>query len=317
MNTNIPIFYSTALFALFSGILVAIIGFVVLIKNKKIRINQIFFLFTITTDIWLFASYFMFISGNVNLAIFWDRIVYIGVIFVPFLSYLFSLAYTQLKNSKFLMFLSSFLSVFFLIMSRTNYFVSDLFIHQWGVHTYAQFFHHVFLAYFVIYIGLTYYNLWKYYKSTDSALVKQQSKYVFLAFLFLTGIGSIAYLPAYGISVPPIGYTAGILFSFTLAYAITRHRLMSIAAIMKRKDIQIGAFVILFMIFVFISYLFFLHFLYHHTPWYFLLFGLFLSENLTERFNFLPSIISPSSLQNLRASSNPFNNNKTFAAVNL
>ncbi len=233
MNINIP-----TIFPLISALLVFSLGLFVFFKNKKLTVNKIFALHSLVITIWLFGTFMMFLSReNREAVIFWDRFIYIGVVFIPVILYHFSIAFCKIKNQKKLLVLGYILSFVFLILSRTDYFVSDLFEYKWGVHTKAKFFHHVFLVYFVFYVFLWFYNIYKYYQRITSPLIKQQTKYIFIAFLLLFTIGPMAYLPAYGIGIYPFAYISGLVFTIILAYAILKYRLMDIRVAVKRSTV--------------------------------------------------------------------------------
>lgn len=193
--------------------------------------------------VWFFSTFMMFISRTDAQAIFWDRNVYLGVIFIPILMYHFSLIFSKNKSSK-ILYTGYFLAVIFLILSRTNYFVADLFKYQWGVHTKAEIFHHVFLVYFSVYLFLFYYSIYRYYRKTKIGIERNQAKYIFIAFLILL-FGALAYLPAYGIGIYPFAYVSGLIFAVILAYAILKYRLMDIRVAVKRSTVFSGLVVVI------------------------------------------------------------------------
>ncbi|MFA4833690.1 MAG: ATP-binding protein [Patescibacteria group bacterium] len=232
-------FSFTDILPLISAIFVFILGLLVFSKNKKSRVNFTFFLHSLAITVWLFATFMMFISReDREAAIFWDRFVYIGVVFIPVFMYHFGLAFTK-KKPDFLLYFGYFLSFAFLILSRTQYFVNDIFSYQWGVHTKAQIFHHIFLIYFVGYVIIWFVKTFKFYNGLQSAFLKQQTKYVFIGFLLLFSIGPLAYLPAYGIGIYPFAYVSGVIFTIILAYAIVVHRLMDIKLVMRRYSVYL------------------------------------------------------------------------------
>jgi len=222
---------------LISAIFVLILGGFVFLKNRKSKLNTVFFLLSTAIIVWLFGTFMLFISKTDNQAIFWDRFVYLGVIIIPSLMYHFSLVFSKTKNPK-LLYLGYFLSFIFLILSRTDYFVADLFRYKWGVHTQAKIFHHIFLVFFSIYLFLFYYKIYRYYKKTKG-LEHNQAKYIFISFLLLL-FGSLGYLPAYGIGIYPFAYLSGVIFVVVLAYAIVKYRLMDIRVAVKRSTIFSG-----------------------------------------------------------------------------
>ncbi len=231
---------------LISAILVFSLGFFVYLKNRKSLINIIFGLHSLVITIWLFGTFMMFLSRDAKeLAIFWDRFIYIGVVFIPIFLYHFSIVYCNIKTQNKVVILGYLLSFIFLIISRTDYFVADLFEYKWGVHTKAGLFHHIFLVYFISYVLLWFYNVYRYYRRITSPLARQQTKYVFLAFLLLFTIGPVAYLPAYGIGIYPFAYLSGLIFTIILAYAILKYRLMDIRVAIKRSTVFSGLVIVI------------------------------------------------------------------------
>jgi len=245
---------------LFSAIFVFILGLLVFLKNKKSKINFTFFLLTVTFTIWFIGTFMMFLNKNIQeAAIFWDRFVYIGVIFIPIFSYQFTLTYIQ-KKSGVLFYFSYFLSFCFLLLSRTQYFVNNLFIYKWGVHAKAQFCHHLFLIYFVIYIIISFVYLLKFYKNLSSVIKKQQTKYIIISLFLLSSIGSLAFLPAYGIGIYPFAYISGVIFTVITAYAIVRYRLMDIKIIIRKSTVYLASFFVILILAVCIRSIFSLFF---------------------------------------------------------
>ncbi len=232
----------TAILALISAVFVFGLGFFVFFKNRKSIINEIFVLMSLAVAVWLFGTFEMLRAATDEQAIFWDRFIYAGVVFVPALMYHFSLIFTKTKIPKKLLALSYIFSVIFLFISRTNYFVSDVFRYTWGVHTQARLFHHIFLIDFFFFLFLTLKNFYRYYiNKALTGLEKTQAKYVFLAFLILITVGSTAYAPAYKIGIYPFSFGSGVVFVAILAYAIIVHRLMDIKIVLRRSTVYLAS----------------------------------------------------------------------------
>src|SRR3989339_659047 len=229
---------------LISCFFVLTLGFFVLAKKSSKAIKIIFFLFCLVVSVWLFGTFMMFRTTQDYLAIFWDRFIYAGVVFVPALMHHFSLLITKRKNQRLLLYTNYGLAFVFLFLSQTKYFVDGLFYYAWGVHTKAQFFHHIFLFQFFFFIFFLFYNIYTFYKNKANALEKAQLKYVLLAFGLLIGIGAFAYLPAYGISIFPFSFISGVLFAVVLVYAILHHRFMDIKIAIKHGSIYVGSIIV-------------------------------------------------------------------------
>jgi signal transduction histidine kinase len=180
-------------------------------------------------------------SGEGEWGIFWDRIVYIGVVFIPISVYHFGLAFTKSKNDLILI-IGYLLSFIFLILSRTDLFVADIYKYSWGIHTKAQLFHHIFLIYFAIYIFLFFFNVWRFRHNT-SGLEKKQSNYILFAF-FVLNLSSLAFLPAYGIDFPPLSYLFAVICVLILSLAVTKYHLFETKVILTETLVSIMGIVL-------------------------------------------------------------------------
>ena len=137
----------TTILPLLSTFFVAFLGWIVFVKAAKNRISFTFVLFSLAISVWMFGTFMMFLErSNILDIIFWDKFVYIGVIYIPAIMYHFGLALTKNKKtiSKKILFFGYMLSTFFLILLPTKLFVNGVFIYKWGAHTRAQLFHHIF-----------------------------------------------------------------------------------------------------------------------------------------------------------------------------
>jgi len=226
---------------LISAVLVFFLGFFVWGKNKKDKVNFTFALFALVITIWMFGTFMMFLNkGNREAVIFWDKFVYAGVVFIPVIMLHFGLALTNNKGKtgKFFLAVGYLVSTVFLILIPTKLFIDDAFIYEWGAHTKAQFFHHIFLVYFTVYLVSWFVIVYRHYKKVSS-IEQERIKYCFLAFLILALFGSLGYLPAYGISVYPFAYVSGLIFVIILAYAIVVHRLLDIKLALRRSIVYL------------------------------------------------------------------------------
>ena len=245
--------FISSLFPLTGAILTFLFGLFVLLKNYKSRINLMFSLFCLAVIVWLLGTFLMFNSKTDEEAIFWDRFAYIGVIFIPILMVHFIVLFTKAKQ-KTIIFIGYTLSIIFLFLSRTNYFVDELYKYSWGVHTKAQFFHHLFLVYFFIYLFLFFLLTYLFYKKTDSSLERTQAKYILIAFGIMTP-GCLAYLPAYGISIYPIVYFSMVVGIALLGYAVVKYRLMDIRVAIGRGAIYFFSFITIVILAFFLIFL--------------------------------------------------------------
>jgi signal transduction histidine kinase len=167
--------------------------------------------------------------------------------------YHFGLIFTKReKENKRKLYIGYCLSFIFLLLTRTDYFVTGLYEYDWGFHTQARVFHHLFLVFFFSYITFflsTVYNFLKVTPRTKEIEIKQV-QYLFLSFLIMNG-GAYAFLPAYGIDVNPIGaYFLEIIATLILVAAILKYHLFGIRVILT--ELLVGLMAILIFIFSFL-----------------------------------------------------------------
>ena len=253
----------TTYFPLISFFVVFSLGFFVWFKKKTDRVNFTFALFSLVISVWMFGTFMMFLNkDNHEAIIFWDKFVYISVVFIPVIMIHFGFALTKdvSKFSKWILSVGYTASSLFLILIPTKLFVNDVFIYKWGAHSKAQFFHHLFLFYFIVYLVLWFILVYKYYKETKFSIEKERVKYCFLAFIILALMGSFGYLPAYGIAIYPFAYISGLIFCIILAYTIVVHRLMDIKLVMRRSSVFLTSLTVILLIAIAVEYLVALYF---------------------------------------------------------
>ncbi len=233
--------------ALISGLLMIVLGVFVFWKNIQKKLNIIFLVFCVAMSNWLLSTHMMYVSGCEKDIIFWDRMVYVGVVFVPVLMYHFGLIFTrrEIKN-KFKLLFGYFLSFLFLVLSRTDNFISGLYYYEWGYHTQAGIFHHLFLVFYSAYIFLFLFEIYRYLflKCRDNFGTNNEKeniksvKFLFVAFIILN-LGAYAFLPAYNLNINPIGaYWAEIVAVTIIALAILKYHLFDVRVILT--EILVG-----------------------------------------------------------------------------
>lgn len=221
------------------------LGLIVLKKNPHSVVNRLFFLISFGLAFWLFGTFMMDIGHSDEGIIFWDRFIYLGVVFMPSLEYHFSLALTGMNRlRKALLYLGYLLSFIFLGISRTDFFISGVFRYRWGAHSIAHIGHHLFLAFFFYYVFAIIYNFFKQYRKSALKIERQRLVFLIFAFMFLNLIGGIAYLPAYRFAIfTPIALLAPWGYSILVGYAIVVHRLMDINLVIRRYLVYLASFV--------------------------------------------------------------------------
>lgn len=229
---------------LVSSVFVLALGLLVWLKNRTEKLNIVFSLNCLAMAVWFFCTYRMFNSFGANWIIFWERLAYVGVVFIPTLMYHLALVFTKNeKQGRRSLYLSYFLSFIFLILSRTPFFLNGIYYYGATVHAKAQIFHHIFVACIFLFLIFFFRIFYSYYKKCASPIVKNQTKYIIVAF-YVFSFSIINFLAAYGIEVSPAFYLLGVAFSLICGYAVVRYRLLSPRFVVSRSVIYF--FLVLF-----------------------------------------------------------------------
>ena len=253
LNTNLLLLNIYSSFI--SGAFIIGLGIFVFFKAPKEKLNRVFFLFCLSMGGWLLFTSGMYISKTDVWRIFWDRMVYVAVVFIPSLMYHVGAIFCdrERENTK-KIYLGYFLSFIFLILSRTDYFVAGLYKYEWGWHTQAKILHHIFLIFFFWWVLSFLYNIFTFYKISKKRKAPQtkinQLKYLMVGFGILN-LGAYAYLPAYGINVNPLlGYWIEIVAVSIFTLAILKYHLFDIRVLLTEILIGIMGIILLVQIFL-------------------------------------------------------------------
>jgi len=228
--------------ALLTAIVALVFGLIVISRNKKNIINQTGFLMTVATALWSFAYWlWMTVYGDRELALFWVRILSVGSTFIPLFYFHWIISLLGLnKEKKRLIWLSYFLTGFFLLFS-----FSDLFIRSVEPVSHFAFWPKagpLYTIYLIsVYACLVVYSVILLLKemSISSGARREQIKYVLLGTILGFGGGATNFPLWYGVNLLPLGTILVILYPVLCSYAIIRHRLMDIRLALRRSFVYV------------------------------------------------------------------------------
>lgn len=216
--------------------LLFLIGLFVFLTNRKSATGMLFSLFCFSMVVWLFGFSAMYFTTNAATALFYARLGFVGIIFIPIFAIHFILVFIKEKYPKWAIILLYLTSIPAFFISRTNLIYANIGTFFWGFYPLAGPFYFVFLAAFVICFTTGVLLLIKALirenkeKNFDKA---KQITYVLFAF----GIGTtglIDYIIKYDISIYPFGYISAFFFLSLIAYAITKTRLLDIRIVIGK-----------------------------------------------------------------------------------
>ena len=231
------------IFAL-SGLLIGITGgaeaLLMFIKGKR-KFHYLWGIFCISVLIWGMGGYKIALTLDPDWAVFWWKITYIGVIFIPIFLVHFTYKFLEMSG-KWIIVIFYTLGFIFLTFNLA----SDLFINKVRL-VFNQFYYisppaPLYTPFILMFIGLVIYSLLKLYQAYRLAqgVKRAQLKYIFIALAIGFSGGSFSFLPVYKIDFYPVFNLTVPLGILVVAYAIIRYRLMDIRIVAKRIFIYFG-----------------------------------------------------------------------------
>lgn len=222
---------------LISSVLMLFLGVFIFTKNIKSLVHILFGFSHFCIFIWLFGYFLVYNAKSEQSALFWCKIVYIGVIFLPSLFYQFVNILLNIPRKKYLLALNYFISfIFIYFLFFTSYFISGTYKYFWGYQTKVGPAHNFFLLFFAIAL-IT--SLIKIYNQANmqkkkSLLEYNRLRYILLAFI-ICFFGSLDFIPNYGIELYPVfGFICAGAMGIMVAYTIVAYRLMNMSIIITR-----------------------------------------------------------------------------------
>lgn len=212
------------------GSLVLASGLWIMLKNPRSTINLTFGLVCIGVFTWLFSFFMIYSTPDEAKAIFWGKMIYAGVVYIPAFFYHFCLNLVESQARTKLIVANYLIGTAFLLLLPTPLLINGHYSYFWGYYPKAGVAHPVFLVYFAVISGLSLHKLYLAYKTKEdsSPLEATRIKYVFWAFVLGYG-ASLDFLQSYGIEFYPLGFIFASLWVLLVTYAIVRYQLLNIS----------------------------------------------------------------------------------------
>jgi signal transduction histidine kinase/uncharacterized membrane protein len=224
----------------FTGITTLFIGFFVYYRIAKNKTNITFALYSWSISWWSLTQIGNVYGPSLEASWFWARMEQIGVVFIPTFFVHFVLTLLRLNRRRLLRFCYAF-SLIIAILSPTTSLLSPRAERKFDVINFGEpgFLYPVLILFFIVFIV---YGLWKLleaYKESTGAK-KNQLKYLLWPSMIGYLGGAANFLLVYDINIYPLNpfgtYFVG-LYTFAIAYAIVKYRLMDINVILTRATI--------------------------------------------------------------------------------
>jgi len=245
-----------AMSGLLIGIFCAILGVLSFAKAKK-TLHYIWGLFSFSVALWGFGSYGIGLANYPESAIWWWKIGYIGVIFIPVFFTHFVYKFLELSKKWLIKLIYFFGFIFSIADLFSNLFIGNVqfLFNQFYYISAPTILYDIFVLGFITFIFYSHILLLKAYRESRG-IKKSQIKYFLIATIPGFAAGSLEFLPVYGIPVYPYFHFVIIFSPFCVSYAILRYRLMDIRIITRKIFIYILSAGFAYGIFYFLAWLY-------------------------------------------------------------
>jgi two-component system, NtrC family, sensor kinase len=226
---------------LLTGTLFLICGLWVLGNSMRTAANVTFAALCGAACLWLFGCFMLFSAKDGHEALFWERVIYTGVVYIPVLAYHFAQSLLGAGGKDRLLVWGYLLSTGFWLLSFTNFLVDGYYTYYWGRYPKAGMLHPIFVLYLMAGAFISLYRLYHGYRASlgSAATVSAQLKYTFIA-LLLGFSASVDFLQTYGAGLYPLGYLFAGLCVTIVAYTMAKYELMDVSLIPSRPKVVLS-----------------------------------------------------------------------------
>jgi PAS domain S-box-containing protein len=220
------------------GVLIAILGVVALFRERGSKVSLAFCALTMSVAIWLLATGVLYSTLDEPLALWWAKVEHLGVVVIPSLVLLFTLAIVQrFHELRAIAWGSLALSgLFYCSILASDYFVTGLHRYEWG---YYPRYGPLSVPFLVFFFSLLFgsLRLLQIQLIRSTRVIQRRRIEALLVALAVAYLGVVDYLAAYGIPVYPFGYIPVLGFVVLMFRAVWRYRLQEITPAFAAEQI--------------------------------------------------------------------------------
>jgi diguanylate cyclase (GGDEF)-like protein/PAS domain S-box-containing protein len=222
-------FRPAAIPTLATALAALMLGAAVVRRERFSRVSLLFLLILLTIAVWLCCFSLMYCALELGVALAWARAAYLGIPFIPAAIYSFTVAATgaQRRRRAVTVAVWALSALGSAVFVGSDAFLEGLHRYPWGYYPRFTRLGLVYVAFFVAVLALSLYEHWMDSRAAETERQRNRSRSYLLAF-FIGSLGSVDYLPAYGVPVYPVGFLPVLVFIALTARAVRRHRLVDI-----------------------------------------------------------------------------------------
>jgi two-component system NtrC family sensor kinase len=214
-----------------------LVGLLVYSKKRPNPVNKSFAIMLLCVSLWNIDWAGLISAPSANFAEQWGSIFRIPLLFIPptFLHFAFLFTNPQgfSRRIRKILFIFYSLSCFLAAFSWTRYFVKEVIVHPWGYSFKGGPLYLLFLLQFILAIVIAFSYMLRGYTSANR-YHRHRLKYFFLAVGVSFTLGSLNFLPIFGMQVYPFGSIAVTVGLFIATYSVVQHRLMDVSVFMAK-----------------------------------------------------------------------------------
>ncbi len=230
-------FSSSAIPVALTAVLILALGVRVLVRRAT-SAAAAFFAMTIAVAIWMAAFAPMYSTRDASVALFWARVSYLGVPFIPPAIYWFTVEILRIEQRRRLLHVASwtFAAFFSGVAVTTDRLIPRVQLYWWGFYPrYSVGVGAAFLTFFFGYLILALVEFIRAYPATHG-LEQKRIRWFLIAF-GIAYLGCVDYLPKYGIAAYPFGYVPILAFAFVVGQAIRKYDLVALTPSLAAQEI--------------------------------------------------------------------------------
>jgi len=210
------------------GLITLGLGLLVYRSNRRSSAHRHFLALCGSIALWLSATSVGLCAPTPEQALTWFRIDNVGVMFISVAFYAFSAEFLQLHRPRSIRIGYGLAAVLALTVLFHPGFVSGVHRYWWGYFPQWGPASAPFFLVFLSYMAAAFTDYIRAYKATTTPIRRQQIKFVLMAFI-IAYLGSVDFLPAFGIEIYPFGHIPIFLLTVVVTVAILRYHLLDAA----------------------------------------------------------------------------------------
>ncbi|MFH1362776.1 MAG: histidine kinase dimerization/phospho-acceptor domain-containing protein [Candidatus Omnitrophota bacterium] len=238
-------------------------GIFILVQNRRSLVNISYIISCLAVALWLIGVGMIYSSSIPDVAHFWARTMsFLGIIFITPSIYFFSVCWQspllsrpQTKRKYVYVAVNLALAVILYISCiNSNLLVKGMWQYPWGFYPRAGNLYFVFLIWFYYLMILSIKNFLFVYKQEEIPIKKKQALLIIAAFS-IAFIGSVEFLPNFGISLYLLAFMPVFVCITIVGYSIVKYKLMDIETVFHKTIAWLFTNIALVMPFLLLIYL--------------------------------------------------------------